>query len=73
RSALGEWMEGLAGPHGPVSFWSAYMHLYQHVMPEHKIYDSPSKSKADHEPEPNHIFLKMGIQMWEGACPLPHF
>ncbi|WP_222934679.1 hypothetical protein, partial [Pseudomonas poae] len=41
RSALGEWMEGLAGPHGPVSFWSAYMHLYQHVMPEHKIYDSP--------------------------------
>ncbi|WP_236278009.1 hypothetical protein, partial [Pseudomonas poae] len=43
RSALGEWMEGLAGPHGPVSFWSAYMHLYQHVMPEHKIYDSPSR------------------------------
>ncbi|WP_236326508.1 hypothetical protein, partial [Pseudomonas poae] len=42
RSALGEWMEGLAGPHGPVSFWSAYMHLYQHVMPEHKIYDSPT-------------------------------
>ncbi|WP_238349211.1 hypothetical protein, partial [Pseudomonas poae] len=26
----------------PVSFWSAYMHLYQHVMPEHKIYDSPA-------------------------------
>ncbi|WP_206757798.1 hypothetical protein, partial [Pseudomonas fluorescens] len=31
---------------GPVSFWSAYMHLYQHVMPEHKIYDSPAVPRS---------------------------
>ncbi|WP_220469432.1 hypothetical protein, partial [Pseudomonas sp. 5Ae-yellow] len=44
---------GLAGLHAPASSWSAYMRpLLQHVMPKHKIYDTPRKSSTQ---TPAHI------------------